>query len=159
MADKTPAEIRGDMWRELGDSPFLMIGLEGQHRHAVPMTAQLDPDAHGKFWIYTHTHSRIAAGGPAMAQFVAKGHHLYACIAGTLVAETDGAVIDRYWSDIVEAWYDQGRTDPDLLMLRFELDDAEVWETDTSIAGAFRMLTGRKVDPSEAGSHAEVALR
>lgn len=158
MGNKTPDEIRADMWQKLADSPFLMIGLQNDHRHSVPMTAQLDPDAHGKFWIYTQKHSRIAAGGPAMAQFVAKGHGLYACISGTLVTETDPAVIDRYWSNIVEAWYDQGRNDPDLLMLRFELNDAEIWEEDTSIAGKFKMLTGQTVDPKEAGSHAEVAL-
>lgn len=158
MADKTDADIRDDMWKQLASSPFVMVALENADQHSAPMTAQLDPDANGKFWFYTQRGSRIAAGGPAMAQFVSKGHDLYACIRGALVEENDPAVIDRYWSNEIEAWYDGGRQDPKLLMLRFELDDAEIWESNTSIVGRFKMLTGQKIDPNEAGSHAEVAL-
>lgn len=62
-----------------------------------------------------------------MAQFAAKDHYLFACINGTLVPEADEAVIDRYWSKQVEAWYPGGRQDPNLLMLRFDLGTAEIW--------------------------------
>ena len=158
MPDKTDDQITQDMWKAMASSPFVMVALTDDHHHAAPMTAQLDPDADGKFWFYTSKDNRLAPGGRAMAQFVAKGHDLYACIAGTLVEETSEAVKDRYWSKQVEAWFDGGRDDPNLLMLRFELDSAEIWEADTSIAGKFKMLTGQTVKPQEAGSHAEVAL-
>lgn len=156
MADQDA--IKQDMWKAMADSPFVMIGLDGDHRHSEPMTAQLDPDADGKFWFYTTTDNRIAQGGAAMAQFVAKGHDLFACIAGTLTREIDPAIIDRYWSDDVAAWYDGGRDDPRLLMLRFELDDAEIWERDRSLKGALKRLTGQTVERDDAGEHAEVAL-
>lgn len=158
MADKTNDQITQDMWQKMADSPFVMLGLEGDHQHSAPMTAQLDPDANGKFWFYTTKDNRFAPGGPAMAQFVSKGNGLYACIAGTLVEETSEAVKDKYWNKQVEAWYEGGRTDPSLVMLRFELDSAEIWESDTSISGKFKMLTGQTIKPQEAGSHAEVAL-
>lgn len=158
MTDKSDDQVKQDMWKAMADSPFVMIGLEGDGRHSEPMTAQLDPDANGAFWFYTKRDNRIAPGGRAMAQFVSKGHGLYACIAGTLTRETDPAVVDRYWNKQVEAWFDGGRDDPDLLMLRFDLDDAEIWEEDTSISGKFKMLTGQTIRPSEAGSHAAVAL-
>jgi general stress protein 26 len=158
MAEKSDDQITQDMWSKMADSPFVMIGLTGDHQHSAPMTAQLDPDANGKFWFYTSKDNRIAPGGAAMAQFVSKGHSLYACIAGTLVEETSEAVKDKYWSKQVEAWFAGGRQDPSLLMLRFELDSAEIWESDTSIGGKFKMLTGQTIKPQEAGSHAEVAL-
>ena len=158
MADKTDDQIKQDMWEKMADSPFVMIGLEGEGQHSEPMTAQLDPDANGKFWFYTMTDNRIAPGGNAMAQFVSKGHTLYACLAGTLVEETSEAVKDKYWNKQVEAWFDGGRQDPKLKMMRFELDSAEIWESDTSISGKFKMLTGQTIKPQEAGSHAEVAL-
>ena len=158
MADKTDDQIKQDMWEKMADSPFVMIGLEGDGQHSEPMTAQLDPDANGKFWFYTMTDNRIAPGGNAMAQFVSKGHTLYACLAGTLVEETSEAVKDKYWNKQVEAWFDGGRQDPKLKMMRFELDSAEIWESDTSISGKFKMLTGQTIKPQEAGSHAEVAL-
>ena len=156
MADQDA--IKQDMWRAMAASPFVMIGLEGDHAHSAPMTAQLDPDADGKFWFYTMKDNRIAKGGQAMAQFVSKGHDLFACIAGTLTAETDPAIIDKYWSSDVAAWYDGGRDDPNLLMLRFELSDAEIWESDASLTGLFKRLTGQKIEGDEVGKHAEVAL-
>ena len=158
MTDKDDHEIKQDMWKEMADSPYVMIGLAGASQHSEPMMAQLDPDANGKFWFYTRKDNRIASGGDAMAQFISKGHSLYACLAGTLVEENDPAIIDKYWSKQVEAWFDGGRNDPALLMLRFELDSAEIWETDTSLSGKFKMLTGQTIKASESSSHAEVSL-
>lgn len=152
------AEVRKHMWKAMADSPFVMLRLDDSGQHAEPMTAQLDKEADSEFWFYCGRDNRVAKGGPAMAQFVAKGHDLFACIKGTLSEETDPAIIDRYWSKQVEAWFDGGRQDPNLMMLRFDLDDAEVWEADLSLAGKFKMLTGQTIRREEAGSHAEVAL-
>jgi len=157
MSTKSPAEIRDAMWKAMAASPYVMLGLTGKQQHSEPMYAVLDEDAHSEFWFYTKRDNRAASGGPAMVQFVAKGHDLFACISGTLTEETDPAVIDRYWSKPVEAWYEQGRQDPSLLMLRFDLDNAEVWETDQSLLGKLKMITGQTIKSSdEAGSHAVV---
>lgn len=151
-------DIRARFWKALNHSPFLMIGLTGEHGHSLPMTAILDKDANSAFWFYTTRDSRIAGGGRAMAQFAAKGHDLFACISGTLRAENDPAVIDRHWSNQVAAWYEGGRSDPKLLMLRFDLDDAEIWTADVGIKGMFKLMTGQTVRPDETGAHAEVKL-
>jgi general stress protein 26 len=151
-------EIRQKMWKAMADSPYVMIGLTDNHDHSQPMTAQLDKDADGKFWFYTNKQNRLAPGGPAMAQFSSKGHDLFACISGTLVEESDPAVIDAHWSKPVAAWYEHGRDDPNLMMLRFELDDAEIWEADMSIKGVFRLLTGHRIKSEDLGDHAKVGL-
>ena len=154
----TAAEIRKEMWKKLADSPFVMIGLTGSEEHREPMTAQLDKDADSEFWFYTKRGNRLAKGGKAMAQFAAKGHDLFACISGTITEEKDPAIIDRYWSKTVEAWYEGGRNDPELLMLKFNLADAEIWEADTSASGMFKMLTGKTIKAGEVGEHTEVAV-
>ncbi|MES2156891.1 MAG: pyridoxamine 5'-phosphate oxidase family protein [Pseudomonadota bacterium] len=151
-------EIRERFWAEISSSPFLMIGLQGSRDHSEPMTAQLDPNANHCFWFYTSKGNRLAPGGAAMAQFVAKDHNLFACIDGTLTTETNPAVIDRFWSKEVEAWYPGGRNDPDLLMLRFDLGTAEIWRADMSIKGVFKQLFGGDVRDEMKGKHAEVSL-
>lgn len=151
-------EVRQHMWEKMAKSPVLMVKLRGSDDHAEPMTAQLDEDADGKFWFYTRKENRLASGGAAMAQFVSKDHKIFACIMGNLVEETDPAVIGKYWSDVVEAWFPGGKNDPDLTMLRFELEDAEIWESDESALGYFKMLTGRKAKGEEVGRHVETAL-
>lgn len=151
-------DIRHRFWKDLAESPILMVGLEGAHEHSLPMTAQLDRNADHAIWFYTSRGNRLARGGPAMAQFADRGHHLFACIRGTIGEETDSAVIDRYWTKEVAAWYPRGRSDPDLLMLRFHLDDAEIWLADMSMKGIFRMMMGGDVRAAERGKHVEVAL-
>ncbi len=152
------ADIRERFWADLSSSPFVMVKLDASHDHALPMTAQLDPQANHCFWFYTSRDNRLAAGGPAMAQFAAKDHSLFACIGGTLVEESDPAVIDRYWSNEVEAWYPGGRNDPNLLMLRFDLGTAEIWRSDMSLKGVFKMLFGGDVRDEMRGKHVEVSL-
>ncbi|MBO9624046.1 MAG: pyridoxamine 5'-phosphate oxidase family protein [Sphingomonas sp.] len=156
--DDESAEVRKRMWEKLAKSPFIMIKRIGTPDHAEPMTAILDPEADGAFWLYTRKDNRIATGGPAMAQVVTSDHKLFACIRGNLVPETDPALIEKYWSNMVEAWFEGGRADPALLMLRFELEDAEIWEGDESLSGKFKMITGMKIKPEEAGRHVETTL-
>lgn len=153
-----PAEVRDRMWEKMAKSPFVMISLIGSDQHAEPLTAQLDEEVTGKFWFYTRTDNRVAPGGPAMAHYASKDHKIFACIRGNLVPETNEAIVDKYWSNITEAWFDGGRHDPMLLMLRFELEDAEIWEGDESILGKIKMLTGMKISGEEMGRHVETAL-
>ena len=150
--------IRKEFWKALEKSPVLMVKLEDANHHALPMTAQLDKNADSAFWFYTTKDNRLASGGPAMAQFVAKGHDLYACVSGNLVQENDPAVIDRYWSKQAEAWFKGGRHDPNLLMLRFELDDVEIWTAELGVTGLFKLMTGKTVNPDEAGRHETIDL-
>ena len=150
-------ELREEFWHAFEKSPFIMIRLEtpgSSLGHAEPMTAQLDRDALHTIWFYAARNNRIAAGGRAMGQFSAKGHDVFACLAGTLVEETDKARIDKHWSQEVEAWFPNGRNDPNMLMLRFEIDDAEVWTVDPGVVGTFKMLTGSTIKSSEMGEHA-----
>ena len=151
-------DIKTKMWKAMSQSPKVMVSLVNKDMHAEPMYAQLDNDADGRFWFYTTKDNRIAQGGKAMIHFASKGHDVFACIRGTLVTESRSEIIDKYWSNPVEAWYEEGKDDPSLLMLRFELDDAEIWDADPSIKGVFKMLTGKNVQPEEMGDHIKVDL-
>ena len=151
-------DIKQQFWKALAASPYLMVGATGEREHHIPMNAQLDKDAHGAFWFFTATDNRLAAGGPAMAQFASKGHDLFACISGTLVRENDRAVLDKLWNNSIAAWYPDGKDDPKLVLLRFDLDDAEIWTADPGVKGMFKLATGMTMKEGELGQHATVAL-
>jgi len=152
------ATIITDLFKSLKHSPFVMIGLDDTPDHSQPMTAQIDGDNRGTLWFFTSRDNRLAIGGAAMMQFVAKGHDLFACVHGTLTADNDPAMIDRLWSKQVEAWFPGGKQDPNLLLMRYDLENTEIGEADVSLTGMAKMLFGGTIKPSEAGSHAEVAL-
>jgi general stress protein 26 len=147
-------ETRETFWKAFQSSPFIMMKLDGAPGHAEPMTAQLDKDAHHAIWFFLAKDNRIAKGGKAMGQVATKGHDVFACISGTLSPETDISVREAHWNNVVEAWFPDGKHDPEVLMLRFDIEDSEVWIADMSIKGKVKMLAGKEIDPSEAGEHA-----
>ncbi|MGJ3649527.1 pyridoxamine 5'-phosphate oxidase family protein [Sphingomonas sp. GlSt437] len=155
-----PAKILDQFLRELRSSPFVMIGLDDTPDHSQPMTAQLLDDEQHRWWFFTSRSNRLSIGGPAMAQFVAKGHDFFACVHGTLSESTDRDVIDRLWSNQVAAWFPGGKDDPDLLLLRYDLDSAEMWKADAGLVSAvtqvFGGLLGQSARPN--AEHAEMPL-
>jgi len=91
-----------------------------------------------------------------MAHFVSKGHDYFACFDGTAKIDNDFALIDKLWNSHVEAWFPGGKDDPNLALLRFDIDSAELWETDMSVSGKLKMLFGGTIKGGEEGSHAVV---
>ncbi|APW71850.1 MULTISPECIES: pyridoxamine 5'-phosphate oxidase family protein [Sphingopyxis] len=152
------SDIKQDFWKALDASPYVMVGMTGEHAHHIPMNAQLDKDADGAFWFFTATDNRLAGGGAAMVQFASKGHDLFACLAGTLRPETDRAVLDKLWNNGVAAWYPGGKDDPKLVLLRFDIGDAEIWTAEPGLKGMFKLATGMTMKEGELGQHARVSL-
>lgn len=150
-------ELKKDMWKKMTDSPFVMIGLTGGGAHSEPLTVQLDKDQVDTLWFFIRKDNRLARGGAAMAQFVSKGHDLFACLSGAAKIDDNRAMIDKLWSNQAEAWFPGGKTDPNLALLRFDIDDAEIWESDVSLGGKLKMIFGGKIKADEAGSHAKVS--
>jgi len=160
MADDR--EIEEKFWKALDDSPFVMLGIEGARDGATqPMSANFEDEdrERGCLWFFTandHDFTRaLGQSSRGIAAYSAKGHGLFASIRGTLVIDNDRATIDRLWNPIVAEWY-EGKDDPKLALVRFDLDDAKIWLSDIEgfLKPAFNKLFGRK---PEAGMKEKVA--
>ena len=160
MADNQ--EILEQFWGALEDSPFVMLGLDQARGSAMqPMTAQFeDQDRdNGCVWFFTakdHDLTRaLGQDNRAIASFASKGHDLFASVRGRLVLDNSRPEIDRLWNPVVAEWY-EGKDDPKMALLRFELDDAKIWQSDIGgfLKPAFNKLFGRK---PEAGMKEKVA--
>jgi len=149
-------ELKKHLWKKMSEGPFVMVGLTGAGEHSAPLTAQLDKDQVDTLYFFIGKDNRLAKGGEAMVQFVSKGQDYFACLAGRAQITNDRAMIDKLWSKPVEAWFPGGKTDPNLALLRFDIDSAELWEADMSIKGKLKLLLGGEIKPQEAGSHAVV---
>jgi general stress protein 26 len=171
--DDTETRLRKAFWKALDDSPFVMLGLEGVEDDLTrPMSAQVDVPEDGDkddggpiFFFASRTDGvgqSIKEGNRAVATFAAKDHGLFAHIHGTLVEDNDRAIIDRLWNPFVAAWYKDGKSDPDLCLLRFDTSTAVIWEAakgSTLKAAALKALFD--VDPGKEHSaehKAEVSL-
>ena len=152
-AEGNPDELKTKFWKALADSPFLFLQLDGKPGTAVPMSPQLDKDANSSIWFFTHKNSDFAALGNATATFQGKGHEMYARFNGSLTRETSQERFDQFWNNFVEAWYDGGKDDPDILFLRMDLGTAEIWDGDMSLLETAKMALGKDVHEDAEEKH------
>ena len=154
-----PEALKKDFWKALAESPFLFLQRTGESETAVPMSPQLDKDANSEIWFFTHKKSAFAQLGPVTATFAGKGHDMFARFNGTLAVETSQERFDQFWNNFVEAWYDEGKNDPDLLFLRMDLGTAEIWNGDIGLINTAKMALGMYVEPAAEKQHVkETAL-
>lgn len=151
-------ELTKKFWKSMADSPFVMLQLDGDSSTAVPMTAQLDKDANSSIWFFTQKNSSFARLGPVTATFEGKGHELFARFNGNLAVETSEERFEQFWNNFVEAWYDGGKTDPDILFLRMDLGSAEIWNSDMGLLNTAKMALGITVHDEAEKQHTETAL-
>jgi len=150
--------LKQKFWTALANSPFLFLQRDADPNTAVPMTAQLDRQAHGAIWFFHSRTGPLAAGGSATATFADKGHDLFARFTGNLTEERDRARLEEEWSPAIEAWFPGGKDDPDLMMLRMDLAQAEIWNADLGFMDTAKMLLGFDVRQEAADDHVETAL-
>jgi general stress protein 26 len=142
----SPQQLEEKFWKALGSDMTMMLGLDGvEDGHARPMTAQFEDD-HGPLYFFTvkdnHLVRSLGSGNRAIATFVSKGHHLFATVHGRVSLDSNRATIDRLWNRHVAAWYDGGKDDPKLALLRLDTEKAEIWSDGSSILAGVKMLLG-----------------
>jgi general stress protein 26 len=149
----TPQAMEEKFWEALRSDMTLMLGLNGvKDGHTRPMTAQLDGNGdRGPIWFFTVKDTLLAKdlenGNRAIATFVSKNHDVFATIHGALSVDSDRATIDRLWNSHVAAWYESGKDDPALMLLRLDAETAEIWLDASSFVAGVKALFG--VDPKK----------
>jgi len=138
---------------EIKGARCVMLGSPDHDKHMQPMSPQVDVEA-GVIYFYSDSTSELGSTILARPSSVHLCHidgDYQACVKGMLMPHNDRAIIDKFWSPAVEAWYPGGKTDPKMLMLKFEPHDAAVWASDKSMIGfmfeiAKANLTGKTPD-------------
>ena len=156
MRKMTPTELSERLWKELAPSAFAFVGLASEPQGDVPMTMHIDHDNRKSLWIFTVKQSRLVATGPATARFISPHVDLFARLSGMIAIETDNGVIDRLWNRQIAAWYVGGRDDPDLAVVRLDVEQAEIWTSDMSPLTTIKMLVGANVHDDMQSHHATV---
>ncbi|HEX9965665.1 MAG TPA: pyridoxamine 5'-phosphate oxidase family protein [Allosphingosinicella sp.] len=158
----TPAELQARFWKALKSDMTMMLGLDGvEDGHARPMTAQIEEEG-GPIWFFTSKENAIVEqlpkGDRAIATFVSKGHDLFATLHGRISLERDRQVVDRLWNPFAAAWFEEGKDDPKLALLRLDPERAEIWLDGSSLVAGVKALLGRDPKKDYKDKVAEVEL-
>lgn len=134
----------------------------GGKLHTRPMKNQ-KADRSGTVWFFTEKDSAVARdvaeNGNVSLGYAGKSEYVSANGTGAVV--NDRAKIDALWSDVLKAWFPKGKDDPDLVLLRVDLEEGEFWtfpsSTLTQAVGYVRArLSGERAD--DIGENRKVAL-
>lgn len=148
------------LFDRLGDVTAGML-MTGPDSH-IPMSPYADADAR-VLWFITFEGSAAhqAAIEKRDSHFLVadKDAKLYADISGQLQAVTDPATLDDLWSRVAGAWFDEGRDDPSVRLLRFVPDTAEVWLTEGGAKFLYEITRANLTDHTpDVGEHAVITF-
>lgn len=154
-------EFEEKFWKAVRSDMTVMVSIAGVDPR--PMTAQFDGDRKLIYFFTakdTELGTKLARAKKATIIYASKGHDLFATVHGTLRMDNDRAVIDRLWNRFVSAWFEKGKDDPKLALLRFEPADALIWRDASSLVAGVKLFLGMG-DPKKdyKDSVAKVRLR
>ncbi len=99
----------------------------------------LDFDADGVFWFATDANSEKAANirlRPHIGLSYADHHaNSFVSISGPARLVHDREKIDALWSPAMTIFFPQGKDDPNLVLIRVEIERAEYWDGPGSFVG------------------------
>ena len=156
---------RRNSGRPLKDDRIVMLGLAGiEEGHSQPMSAQLLDEEERRPDLVLHgaRHdlvNELGAGHRAQLHFSSKGHELFAAVHGELTPSDDRATIDRLWNRFVAAWFEGGKDDPKLQLLRFNPDRAQIWLNEHSTLRGRKTAAGPAIRSAISGQGGRRAAR
>lgn len=129
-----------------------------------PMTIQ-QIEAPGVIWFFTARHSALASSvdevTPVNLAIADPADSLYVSVSGRARLCNDRAKIEELWSMLAKAWFPGGIDDPNLALLRMDVDTAEYWDTDHSKMVQFFLMAKAAITgqaPADIGSHQKIAV-
>lgn len=146
---------------------FTTVGAQGE-LHSRPMTLQKDPDDDQEvgrhLWFFMSRTSEavmeLSRSSSVNVAFADTGEDTYVSVSGHARVVEDLALKERLWSKMNEAWFPQGATDPDLALVRVEIEQAEFWDVkESKPVQMFKMAKAAFTDePPSMGSHGTLSV-
>ena len=90
--------------------------------------------------------------------------NVYVSVSGRCNAYRDQAKINELWREDLKAWFPEGKEDPNIMILKVEIDKGEYWDSPSGLlsrayAYARAVATGEKSDSDDVNEHAKINVR
>ena len=142
------------------DIDFCMLTTvdEGGDLHSRPMSSNGDIDEDGDLWFFTsassHKVSEIEKLPKVNVSFADPDNQRYISVSGIAQLVRDRAKIDELWRPEFKIWFPEGKDDPEVALLRVNLEKAEYWDSPSSTIGyalsfVSSLVTGKQPDLGE----------
>ncbi|URL59845.1 pyridoxamine 5'-phosphate oxidase family protein [Luteibacter flocculans] len=147
MSD-TRQDEKEKIWSLIKDARVAMLTSERDGRlYSRPMVAS-QKGFDGSLWFFTRKSSPKVAEVEGHRQvnvaYASASDNSYVSLSGVANLVEDRAAIEAHWNEWIKTWFPDGKDDPDLALLRVDVDTAEYWDAPSSkMVLAFDYLKAR----------------
>ena len=165
----TDSESRVKLWRLISEIRFGMLTTRDASGSLCsrPLTTQNAGKKGGgrqlEFFVSVDSQlvADIASDARVGLVYADPGEDCYVSISGRASVQQDLKRQAELWSTLAQAWFPGGADDPNLRLLRVDIDAAEYWDVDTNkMVQLLKMVkaaaTGKL--PADMGQHQQVKL-
>ena len=118
------ADAWAKLWSLVDDiKTGMMTSRDGQHLRSRPMRGHADRDSR-ELWFFTKS-GEIESDHQVNLAYARPDKEEYVSLSGRASLVHDRERVDRLWSPYVAAWFPQGKGDPDLALIRVDVEQAE----------------------------------
>lgn len=124
------------------DVCFFCTNLDEKPIHGRPMSTQ-DVDDQGNLWFISSSDSNknfeLQEDNRVQLFYSKMSDYHFLSVYGTATIYRDKATIDEMWDPVAKAWFEKGKDDPKVTVIRVKPSDAYYWDTkDGKIISLFK---------------------
>ncbi len=159
LHDAEAVQKLSQMIKSIRTAMLTTVGADGV-LHSRPMATQQE-EFDGELWFFTTASSQMVEelfeSRSVNLSYADPSANRFVSVSGTANVFRDRQKEEELWSPLYQAWFPQGLDDPDLVLLRVTVDEAEYWDAPTSkmahIVGFMKSLVGGgpQLDTTEHG--------
>jgi general stress protein 26 len=152
------------IWALIKDIKIAMLVSEEQGvLRSRPMATQTH-EFDGNLWFFTRDTApkvgEITRCGQVNVAFSDPDHQQYVSVSGEASVVHDHQKMTEFWDPSYKAWFTEGLNDPDIALIKVEVETAEYWTAPASkVVQLFGIakanLTGKEYDQ---GNHDKISL-
>ena len=137
MMNKTSdtPEVREKLWGMMKSVQIAMLTtMDGGHLRSRPMAAS-QSKFDGTLWFFTRADSHKVeegAGNQVGVSYSDPNRQDYVSFSGQAELVTDKSVIKDHWAEYVRTWFPKGVEDPNIALLKVNVEAAEYWDAPNS---------------------------
>ena len=135
------ATLTETFWSNMSKIHVVLLGAGGGT--PVPMSPLARKEDGGIWFITSADHDTFVAakaGETADIYLCDSAGHMYGTIKGHLAASQDDDKLDELWSPMAAAWFENGRQDDSVRLMKYTPTEAEIWASDGTAKYLFETI-------------------
>lgn len=165
VEEMSNSEAIGKIWNLIRDVKIAMLTTvgEGGELRSRPMATR-ESEFDGSLWFLTCEQSGkvgdIEHGCHVSLTYVNNEAHAFVALSGHAELMRDRARVHQIWKPAHALWFPQGKDDPDILVIKVTVEEAEYWETPgNALVRTYHLLKAIVTkDSSAVGENQRVSL-